>query len=60
MKNKITGNVIIGIGAFTGSVLAQYFLFTDTIDIKRAVYLGISFFTVMTISTLINLRRALE
>jgi uncharacterized membrane protein YgdD (TMEM256/DUF423 family) len=53
MKTKIVNCLIVGIGAFAGSLLIQYFSSAEIIDFKKASITGLSFLAVMSIYTFV-------
>ena len=60
MKTKIVNCLMVGIGAFAGSLLFQYFNSVEIIDFKRASITGISFFAVMSIYIFASTREVSE
>ena len=52
MKSNFVNNLILGVGASAGIMLIQYFDSTKVVDVNRALYVGFSFFAVMTILSL--------
>lgn len=57
MKINIVKCLIVGIGAFAGSLLIQYFSSAEIIDFKKASITGLSFFAVMSIYIFASTRK---
>lgn len=54
MKNIIIKSSTIGIGAFTGTILIQPFDSIQPVDFNRAIYIGLAFFAVVSIASLLG------
>ena len=57
MKTRIVNCLIVGFGAFSGSVIIQSFDSTGSVDPTKATITGFSFFVVMSIYTLVSMRK---
>jgi hypothetical protein len=58
IKTRMVNCLIVGIGAFAGSALIQYFGSTEAVNFTKASITGFTFFAVMSIYTLVSMRKS--